>query len=61
MLTTDYEYSQSNKDNLTLLGQMQLSEKLGTFSPFFIAFFEFALNFKHFEKKKKNETHTSTI
>ena len=30
---------------------MQLSEKLETFSPFFIAFFESALNFEHFEKK----------
>ena len=30
---------------------MQLSEKLETFSPFFIAFLESALNFEHFEKK----------
>ena len=30
---------------------MQLSEKLETFSGFFIAFFESALNFEHFEKK----------
>ena len=28
-----------------------LSEKLETFSGFFNAFFEFALNFEHFEKK----------
>ena len=31
---------------------MQLSEKLKTFSAFFIAFSESALNFEHFEKKK---------
>ena len=30
---------------------MQLSEKLKTFYGFFIAFFESALNFEHFEKK----------
>ena len=30
---------------------MQLSEKLETFSPFFIAFLESALSFEHFEKK----------
>ena len=30
---------------------MQLSEKLKTFSKFFIACFESALNFEHFEKK----------
>ena len=38
---------------------MQLSEKLETFSGFFIAFFESALNFEHFEKK--NEPHSSSI
>ena len=38
---------------------MQLSEKLETFSPFFIAFLESALNFEHFEKK--NEPHSSSI
>ena len=30
---------------------MQLSEKPKTFSQFFIAFLESALNFEHFEKK----------
>ena len=30
---------------------MQLSKKLETFSQFFIAFSESALNFEHFEKK----------
>ena len=33
---------------------MQLSGKLETFSGLFIAFFESALNFEHFEKKKKS-------
>ena len=32
---------------------MQLSENLKTFASFFIAFSESALNFEHFEKKKK--------
>ena len=31
--------------------QMNLSQKAKTFSEFFSAFFEFALNFKHFPKK----------
>ena len=51
-LTANYEYSRSNTDNLPLPLQMQLSEKLKTFSRLFIAFFESALNFEHFEKKK---------
>ena len=52
MLTANYEYSRSNTDNLPLPVQMQLSKKLKTFYRFFIAFFESALNFGHFEKKK---------
>ena len=50
--TANYEYSRSNTDNLPLPVQIQLSEKLKIFSPFFIAFFESALNFEHFEKKR---------
>ena len=38
---------------------MQLSENLKPFSWFFIAFFESALNFEHFEKE--NEPHSSSI
>ena len=30
---------------------MNLSQKQNVFSEFFAAFFEFALNFEHFEKK----------
>ena len=58
-LTASYEYSCSNTDNLPLPVQMQLSEKLKTFSKFFIACFESALNFEHFEKN--NESHSSSI
>ena len=50
-LTANYEYSRSNTDNLPLPVQMQLSLKLKRFSEFFIAFFQSALNFEHFEKK----------
>ena len=50
-LTANYEYPRSNTDNLPLPVQMQLSEKLEIFSPFFIAILESALNFEHFEKK----------
>ena len=49
-LTANYEYSRNNTDNLPLPVQMHLSGKLKTFSGFFIAFFEAALNFEYFEK-----------
>ena len=51
-LTVNCEYSRSNTDKLQLPFQMILSEKLKTFSAFFIEFAESALDFKHFEKKK---------
>ena len=41
MLTANYEYSRSNRENLPLPIQMQ----------FFIAFLESTLNFEDFEKK----------
>ena len=44
-LTAKYEYSRSKKDNLPLPVQMPLSEKLKTFSAFFIALPKSALNF----------------
>ena len=50
-LTVNCEYSRSNTDKLQLPFQMILSEKLKTFSAFFIEFAESALDFKHFEKK----------
>ena len=51
MLTANYEYSCNNTDDLPLPVQMQLSGKLKTFSWYFIALFDSALNFEHFEKK----------
>ena len=35
---------------------MQLSQKQKTFSQIFVAFLNFRLNFKHFEKKKMSIT-----
>ena len=50
-MTANSEYSRSNRENLPLPVQMQLSEKPKTFCQFFIAFLESTLHFKHFEKK----------
>ena len=52
-MTSDYEYSRSNTDKLRLPLQMQLPEKLETFSRFFIAFLESSLNFQQFEEKSE--------
>ena len=51
----NYEYSHSNRENLLLPIQMQLSEKPKKVCGFFIAFLESTLNFEHFEKKKKKK------
>ena len=59
MLTTNWEYSRSNRENLPLPVPTQLSEKLKTFPQFFIAFVECTLNLEHIEKK--NEPHSSSI
>ena len=40
-----------NRDNLTQPIQIQLSQKLKTFSPFFSAFSKSTVNFEHFQKK----------
>ena len=58
-LTTNYEYSRSNRKNLPVTIQRQLSEKLKTFSWFFNAVLECALSLEHFEKK--NEPRSSSI
>ena len=58
-LTANYEYSRSDRENLPLPIQLQLSEKLKTFSQFFIEFLESTLNLEHFEKK--DEPHSSSI
>ena len=43
--------SLSNTDNLMQPIHMQLSQKLKTFSEFFLAFSKSRLNFEHFQKK----------
>ena len=50
-MTANYEYFCSNRENLLLPIQMQLSERSKLFCCFFIAFLEFRLNFERFEKK----------
>ena len=50
-LNANYEYSRSNRENLPLPIQMQLSEKPKTSPGYFIAFLESTLNFEHFFKK----------
>ena len=50
-LTADDKYSVISSDNWMQTIQMDLSQKQKIFSEFFAAFFEFALNFKHFQKK----------
>ena len=57
-LTANYEYSRRNTDNLPLLVQMQLSEKLKTFYDFLLHFLNlhYILNIL-----KKNEPHSSSI
>ena len=52
-MTADYEYSGSNRDNLPLPIQVELSEKLQTFSRLSIALLEFALNCEYFEQKSE--------
>ena len=58
-LTADYEYSHSNTDKLPLPIQMQLLEKLETFSRIIIVFLESSLNFEHFFKK--GESHGPSV
>ena len=50
-LTTGDNYSLVSRDNWMETIQMHLSQKQKVLSEFFAAFFEFALNFEHFEKK----------
>ena len=59
MLTTNYEYSRSNRENLPLPIQRQISEKLKNCSQNFYCVLECTLNFEHFERK--NEPHSSSI
>ena len=51
-LTTDYEYPVPACENLGFPIQMQLSQKLKTFSQFFVPFMESKSNFKHLQIKE---------
>ena len=50
-MTLDDKHYLLNRDNLTQPIQIQLSQKLKTFSEFFFAFSKSTLNFKHLPKK----------
>ena len=47
----DEKYSVLNRDNLTILIQMQLSQKENNFSEFFAGILKAAITFRYFEKK----------
>ena len=51
-LTTDDKYSFISKDKWMQTIPMHLAQKQNIFSEFFSAFFESALNFEHFQKKR---------
>ena len=51
-LTAHYDYSSNNTDTLPIPFQMQLSQKMKTFSRLFLAFSKSALSFEDFQKKK---------
>ena len=51
-LTADDTYYVNSKDKWMQTIQMHLSQKQNIFSEFFSTFFESALNFKHFQKKR---------
>ena len=50
-LTADDRYSLISKNKWMETIQMYLSQKPNTFSELFFAFFEFVLNFEHFQRK----------
>ena len=50
-LTADDRYSLISKKKLMQTIQMHLSQKPKIFSELFCSFFEFVLNFEHFQKK----------
>ena len=49
--TANLKYSLNSKDKWMQTIQMLLSQKQNIFSEFFSAFFEYAFNFEHFQKK----------
>ena len=50
-LTADDKFSLIRRDNWMQTIKMHLPHKQKIFSEFFSAFFKFALNFEHFQKK----------
>ena len=56
-LVADEKYPVLNRENLTILIQMQLSKEQKTFSEFFFFFFfallKSILNYRHFEKNRR--------
>ena len=58
-LTANDTYSLNSKDKWMQTIQMHLSQKQNIFSEFFLAFFESALNFEHFQKK--DDSHSLCI
>ena len=58
-LSANYEYSRSNRENLPLPIQMELSENPSIFWCIFFVFLEHTLNFQCSEKN--NEPHRSSI
>ena len=50
-LESDEKYPALNRDNLTIIIQMQMSQKQKHFSAFFTEFLKSKLNFEHFEKR----------
>ena len=50
-MTTDDKYSRRNMLNFTQQLEAPLSQRLKTFSGWFLAFLKCALNLKNFEKK----------
>ena len=54
ILTGDDKYSLLNRDNLRQHIQMQLPQKLKTFSELVFSFLKSRLRFESFQKKKKD-------
>ena len=59
MLSANYEYSRSNRENLSLPIQMQLSAEPNAFWAIFVSFLKSMLTFEFF--RGKNESHSPSI
>ena len=53
-LTSDYKYSPQNLENLWKQVPRQISQKMQTFSGFFVAFLKSTLNLEYFEQKDQS-------